>query len=120
MVWVTDEADNITPERWGYLFERAKEKTMLDLKKGLFYVGSKDIASGRSDWPSTEGIAILKARELCAETRTPQIVVKIIALIEVKPPEVETKYLEETSVRRTDQGRARSPKRRVPKRRSRR
>lgn len=54
----------------------------------LFYVGSKDIArnyaqGNGSDWPiGTEDEAITKARNLCIDTGQPQIVVKIVAVIE--------------------------------------
>jgi len=49
-----------------------------------FYVGSKDIASGRSTWghDQTYEQALARARGLCEETGEPQIVVEIVARVE--------------------------------------
>lgn len=48
-----------------------------------FYVGSSDIANRRSDWAkATIEEAIKQAADKCEESGEPQIVVKIVAIIE--------------------------------------
>ena len=51
-----------------------------------YYVGSKDIAIGGSNWlTTTKEDSIKRAQELCQQQNTPQIVVEIVAYIEPKP-----------------------------------
>lgn len=72
---------------------KSKATVRAERERALFYVGSKDIArsvvkgtDGRpihDVWPITsEAEAIEKARKICADTGLPQIVVKIVAVIE--------------------------------------
>lgn len=92
---------------------------MLDLKPGQrFYVGSRDMASGRSVWPITDmESAIGRAKKACIKTRDTQIVVEVVAIIYTEAPVVVTRLKEEVDGRRrTTKSRARGPKRRISKR----
>ena len=71
-----------------------KQRRGGDRHAKLFYVGSKEIANRTSSWPvTTEAEAIERARTECSKTGQPQIVVKIVAMVEQAPKPVVVKRM---------------------------